>query len=301
MESRLARAIAAGEFVVTAELGPPKNADGDAVRTKAKMFAGSVHAANVTDNQTAVARMSPVASAVFMQEAGLEPVVQLVCRDRNRLALQAELLGAWALGVRNIMILGGDPATVGNHPDAKVVFDLDTVGLMKVARDMRDSKKFENGEEIKGVAPAYFIGGAESPFGDQSQGARLAAKVDAGANFVQTQPVFDAEAFAEWMGWIREKGLTERCAIIAGVTPPKTLKMAENLAKIPGMQLPRSVFERMEGAGEAGAREAGIQIALEAIRAVREIEGVAGVHVMAILQEDAVPEIVERAGLTPKP
>lgn len=299
MESRLSRAIAAGEFVVTAELGPPKSADADAVRTKAKLFAGSVHAANVTDNQTAVVRMSPMACAVFMQEAGLEPVMQLVCRDRNRLGLQADLLGAWALGVRNIMILGGDPPHVGNHPDAKPVFDLDTVALMKVARDMRDSKKFLNGEEIKGVAPEFFIGGAESPFGDQSQGARLAAKVDGGANFVQTQPVFDSEAFAEWVGIIRDKGLTERCAIIAGITPPKSLKMAENLRKIPGMQLPDSVFERLERAGDSGAREAGIEIAVEAIHLVREIPGVAGVHIMAILQEDAVPELVERAGIKP--
>jgi methylenetetrahydrofolate reductase (NADH) len=270
------------------------------VRQKAKRLLGSVHAANVTDNQTAVARMSPMASAVFMQEVGLEPVMQMVCRDRNRLALQADLLGAWALGVRNIMILGGDPPHVGNHPDTKPVFDLDTVALMSVARDMRDKHAFLNGEEIKGEAPAFFVGGAESPFGDQSKGDRLKAKVDAGANFVQTQPVFDAEAFAEWMGWIADKGLTERCAIIAGITPPKSLKMAENLRKIPGMQLPDAVFSRLEKAGEGGARDEGIRIAVEAIDAVRGIPGVAGVHVMAILQEDAVPEIVEAAGIAPK-
>jgi 5,10-methylenetetrahydrofolate reductase len=300
MASRLANAIAAGEFVVTAELGPPKSADAAVVRDKAKALVGSVHAANVTDNQTAVARMTPLACSVFMLETGLEPVMQLVCRDRNRLALQSDLLGAWALGVRNIMILGGDPPHVGNHPDAKPVFDLDTVALMKAARDMRDARTVVNGEQIKGEAPAYVIGGAESPFGDQSKGDRLAAKVDAGANFVQTQPVFDVDAFAEWMGWIRDKGLLERCAVIAGITPPKTLKMAETLARIPGMSIPDSVYSRLSAAGESGAREAGIEIAIEAIHAVREIDGVAGVHVMAIMQEDAVPEIVERAGIAPK-
>jgi 5,10-methylenetetrahydrofolate reductase len=202
--------------------------------------------------------------------------------------------------VRNIMILGGDPPHVGNHPDAKPVFDLDTVALMKVARDMRESRTFLNGEEIKGEAPAYLVGGAESPFGDQSKGDRLAAKVEAGANFVQTQPVFDPEAFAEWMGWIRDKGLTERCAVIAGITPPKSMVMAENLAKIPGMSIPAGVFQRLQDAGDAGARDEGIKIAVEMIHAVREIPGVAGVHVMAILQEDAVPEIVEAAGIKPK-
>jgi 5,10-methylenetetrahydrofolate reductase len=300
MTSKLADAINAGSFVVTAELGPPKSADADAVRAKAKRLVGSVHAANVTDNQTAVARMSPMAAAVFMQEVGLEPVMQIVCRDRNRLALQADLLGAWALGVRNVMILGGDPPHVGNHPDAKPVFDLDTVALMSVARDMRDKRVFLNGEEIKGEAPAFFVGGAESPFGDQSRGDRLNAKVEAGANFVQTQPVFDVPAFAEWMSIIHERGLTERCAIIAGITPPKSLKMAENLRKIPGMQLPDSVFERLSAAGEAGERDEGIRIAVESIHAVREIPGVAGVHVMAILQEDAVPEIVDAAGIAPR-
>ena len=299
-DSRLQAALASREFVVTAELGPPKSADAAAVRTKAAHLVGWVHAANVTDNQTAVARMSPMASAVFMREAGLEPVMQMVCRDRNRLALQSDLLGAWALGVRNIMILGGDPPKVGNHPDAKPVFDLDTVALMKAARDMRDSKTFVNGEQIKGEAPAFFVGGAESPFGDQSKGDRLAAKVDAGANFVQTQPVFDVDAFAEWIGWIRDKGLTERCAIIAGITPPKSMVMAENLAKIPGMSIPPTVFQRLKDAGESGARDEGIKIAVEMIHAVRDIPGVAGVHVMAILQEDAVPEIVEAAGITPK-
>jgi 5,10-methylenetetrahydrofolate reductase len=244
--------------------------------------------------------MSPMAAAVFMQEVGLEPVMQIVCRDRNRLALQADLLGAWALGVRNVMILGGDPPHVGNHPDAKPVFDLDTVALMSVARDMRDKHAFQNGEEIKGEAPAYLVGGAESPFGDQSKGDRLNAKVEAGANFVQTQPVFDVPAFAEWMSIIHDRGLTERCAIIAGITPPKSLKMAENLRKIPGMQLPDAVFERLSAAGPEGERDEGIRIAVEAIHAVREIPGVAGVHVMAILQEDAVPEIVDAAGVAPR-
>lgn len=298
MTSRLASALEKGEFVVTAELGPPKSADADAVRSKAKLFAGSVHAANVTDNQTAVCRMTPLACSVFMQEAGLEPVMQMVCRDRNRLALQSDLLGAWALGVRNIMILGGDPPKVGNHPDAKPVFDLDTVALMKVARDMRESKKFLNGEEIKGVAPAFLVGGAESPFGDQSRGERLAAKVDAGANFVQTQPVYDVDAFAEWMGIIGERGLPERCAIIAGITPPKSVKMLESMKNIPGMSIPDAVVERLASAGE-GARDEGIALAVETIHRLREIPGVAGVHIMAIMQEDAVPEVVEKAGIAP--
>ena len=293
--SALSDAIGRGDFVVTAELGPPKNADAEAIRKKARNLKGSVHAANVTDNQTAVARMSPMASSVFMQQEGLEPVMQMVCRDRNRLALQADLLGAWALGVRNIMILGGDPPKVGNHPDAKPVFDLDTVALMGVAHGL--AERFQNGEEIKGEAPHFFVGGAESPFGDQSMGDRMKAKVDAGANFVQTQPVFDVPAFAEWVAIVRDKGLTERCAIIAGITPPKSLKMVENLSKIPGMSIPDSVTKRIEAATDQ--REEGIAIAIEAIHAVREIPGVAGVHVMAILQEDAVPEIVERAGIKP--
>ncbi|MCA1834683.1 MAG: methylenetetrahydrofolate reductase [Actinomycetota bacterium] len=298
MTSRLQTALERGDFVVTAELGPPKSADADAVRSKAKALVRSVHAANVTDNQTAVARMTPLACSVFMQEVGLEPVMQLVCRDRNRLALQSDLLGAWALGVRNIMILGGDPPKVGNHPDAKPVFDLDTVALMKVARDMRDKKIFLNGEEMK-VAPAYFVGGAESPFGDQSKGDRMAAKVDAGANFVQTQPVYDVDAFADWMAIIHERGLTQRCSVIAGITPPKSSKMLESMKNIPGMSIPDAVGDRIAGAGE-GARDEGIALAVETIQKVREIPGVAGVHIMAIMQEDAVPEVVEKAGIAPK-
>lgn len=297
-ESRLARALSSGEFAVTAELGPPKSADADAMRVKAKGVVGSVHAANVTDNQTAVCRMAPMACAVLMQEAGLEPVMQIVCRDRNRLALQADMLGAWALGVRNIMILGGDPPHVGNHPDAKPVFDLDTVALMKVARDMREKKIFANGEEMK-VAPSFLVGGAESPFNDSSNGDRLAAKVEAGADFVQTQPVYDVKAFADWVGMIRDRGLTDRCAIIAGITPPKSLRMAENMRKIPGMFIPDEVLQRLSSAGEAGERDAGIAIAVEVIGRVREIPGVAGVHIMAILQEDAVPEVVSKAGIAP--
>jgi 5,10-methylenetetrahydrofolate reductase len=295
--SRLQSALAAGEFAVTAELGPPKSADADAVRSKAKLFVGSVHAANVTDNQTAVARMTPLACSVFMQEVGLEPVMQMVCRDRNRLALQSDLLGAWALGVRTIMILGGDPPKVGNHPDAKPVFDLDTVALMSVARDMRDKKTFLNGEEMK-VAPAFFVGGAESPFGDQSKGDRMAAKVEAGANFVQTQPVYDVEAFAEWMGIIHGRGLTGRCSVIAGITPPKSLKMLENMRNIPGMSIPDAVIDRISSA--ADAREEGIALAVETIHRVREIPGVAGVHIMAIMQEEAVPDVVQRAGIAPR-
>jgi 5,10-methylenetetrahydrofolate reductase len=297
MSSRLATALAGGEFAVTAELGPPKSADADAVRSKAKLFVGSVHAANVTDNQTAVCRMTPLACSVFMQEVGLEPVMQMVCRDRNRLALQADMLGAWALGVRNIMILGGDPPKVGNHPDAKPVFDLDTVALMAVARDMREKKTFLNGEEMK-VAPAFFVGGAESPFGDQSKGDRLAAKVDAGANFVQTQPVYDVDAFAEWVGIIRGRGLTDRCAIIAGITPPKSVKMLENMRNIPGMSIPDRVMKRLADAGD-GARDEGIKLAVETIHRVREIPGVGGVHIMAIMQEDAVSEVVDAAGIKP--
>ena len=313
--SRLERLLRAGHFVATGELGPPQSANGEVIREKAQLLKGLVDGVNITDNQTAIVRMSSISAGAILLQEGLEPIIQMTCRDRNRLAIQSDLLGAYALGMRNILCLTGDHQSFGNHPTAKNVHDLDSMQLIKMVKDMRDEKCFECGEEFKGAEPRFFIGAASNPFGDPFEWRphRLAKKVNAGADFIQTQLIYNLERFAEFMEKVRELGLHEQTYILAGIGPLKSPGMAKYMRdQVPGLDVPDEFVDRMTNAAagidkeeKKARREAwrkeGKQIAIELIQQLREIEGVAGVHIMAIEWESAVRFIAEGAGLLPRP
>ncbi|MEA3350321.1 MAG: methylenetetrahydrofolate reductase [Chloroflexota bacterium] len=319
----LERTLKAGHFAVTGELGPPQNADGDAIREKAALLKGYVDGVNLTDNQTAIVRISSIAAGTILVQEGLEPIIQMTARDRNRLAIQADLLGAYALGMRNLLCLTGDHQSFGNHPTAKHVFDIDSIQMVKMVSEMRDKKVFECGDEFKGQEPRFLVGAASAPFADpiDFRPYRLAKKIKAGANFIQTQLVYDVEAFAKFMEKVREMGLHEKIYILAGVGPLKSPGMARYMKNnVPGILVPDEIIDRMTAAGKPWAgkkysemtkeekrarskarKEEGIQICIDLIQQLREIEGVAGVHIMAIEWEKAIKPIVEGAGLYPRP
>ncbi len=313
--SNLEKILRAGHFAVTGELGPPQSADAAVIARKAAILKGYVDAVNLTDNQTAVVRLSSIASGVLVLQHGLEPVIQMTCRDRNRIAMQSDLLGAYALGLRNLLCLTGDHQSFGNHPTSKNVFDLDSMQLLQMVRSLRDDKKFLCGEEIKGQEPRFFIGAASNPFADpfDFRPYRLGKKVAAGADFIQTQLIYNVPRFADFMERVRRLGLHEKVFILAGVGPIKTAGAARYMRdKVPGMDVPNEIVERMERAvadlpkedkkarAEAWKRE-GIQLCVDIIQQVRQIPGVAGIHIMAIEWEEATPEIVKAAGLYPRP
>ncbi len=301
--SRLQQILAGGEFAVTAEVGPPRGANADVVRGKASLLKGYVDAVNVTDNQTAIVRMSSIAVCAHLIQMGIEPVMQMVTRDRNRIALQSDIMGAYSLGIRNVLCLSGDHQTFGSEPGAMNVFDIDSVHLINTLKTMRDEGKDMSGFELN-VAPRMFIGAAENPFADpfEYRVVRLAKKVAAGAQFIQTQSVYDMQRFKEWMKMAHEKGLTEKIYIMAGVTPLKSARMAKYIAtKVAGMRVPDALIKRMESAHKEKAAAEGIKICLETIQELRELKGLHGVHIMAIEWEEKVPEIVKATGLYPRP
>jgi 5,10-methylenetetrahydrofolate reductase len=321
--SNLERVLRMGHFAVTAELGPPQNADGAVIRKKATLLKGNCDAVNLTDNQTAIVRMSSIGAGAIVLQEGLEPVIQMTCRDRNRLAIQSDLLGAYALGIRNLLCLSGDHQTFGNHPTAKNVYDMDSIQLVHMVASMRDERIFECGDEFKGQEPRFFVGAASAPFAGpvEFRPYRLAKKVQAGASFVQTQLVYDVDAFKVFMEKVRNMGLHEQVYILAGVGPLKSPGMAKYMKdSVPGLLVPDVLIERMTEAGAPWAgkskdeltkedkkarseawKNEGIQICIELIQQLREVEGVAGVHIMAIEWEEAVKPIVEGAGLLPRP
>ncbi len=299
----LEKILTQGHFAVTAECGPPRGADPEAVRKKGSILKGCADAVNVTDNQTAVVRMSSMASCVILKEMGIDPVLQMTVRDRNRIALQSDVLGASALGIRNILCLTGDHQSFGDHPGAKNVHDIDSVQLVDALRTMRDEGKFISGEAIKG-RPEIFIGCVENPFADpfEIRALRLGKKLKAGAQFVQTQCVFNVEKFARWMEMVRDLGLHEKAYILAGITPMKSPGMARYMKNsVPGMDVPDPLIERMESVPKERYRDEGLAICLETIDALKQIKGIAGIHIMAIEWEEIVPEIVKKAGLFPRP
>ena len=300
--SNLEKLLRKGEFVVTSELGPPRGASREDVEKKAEFLKGYADAFNLTDCQTAMVRLSSIASGAILLDMGMEPVVQMTCRDRNRIAMQSDILGAASLGMKNLLCLTGDHQCFGDHPEAKGVFDIDSIQLLDMFRQMRDEKKFQSGEDLKSEEPKLFLGAAENPFADpfQYRAARLAKKVKAGADFIQTQIIYNVEKFEQWMSMVREMGLHKKVSILAGVTPIRSLGMAKYMKKnVPGMDVPDEIIKRLEGAEKKKAE--GINICLEVIERVRKIEGVAGVHIMAVEWEEIVPEITERAGLLPRP
>ena len=303
--SRLEKVLEAGEFAVTSELGPPQNANAEAVKKKAQHCIGNVEAANVTDNQTAIVRMSSIAAGAIALECGVEPVIQMVCRDRNRIAMQSDILGAAALGLKNLLCLSGDHQIFGNHPDAKGVYDIDSIQLIALAKKMRDDKQFQCGDEIKECEPKLFIGAAANPFADpfEFRVMRLRKKIEAGADFIQTQCIFDIDKFAKWMELVVKEGLHKKTYILAGLTPVRSHRaltyMKNNVA---GMSIPDELIERMEKVEDKEEKkEEGIKICLETIEAVKKMEGVAGIHLMPIGWESITPTILERAGLLPRP
>ena len=297
--SNLERVLLERRFAVTAEIGPPKSASAESVRRHAKEMRGSADAFNLTDNQTAMSRMSSIACAMVLIQEGLEPVVQMTCRDRNRIAMQSDILGASALGVRNVLCISGDHQTFGNMKEAKNVYDVDSVQELMILRKMRDEGKLWSGDELE-VAPELFLGAAANPFADpfEFRVTRLAKKVKAGADFIQTQSIYDMERFERWMALVRARGLHERVHIIAGVMPLKSHKVALYMKnKVAGMIVPDAIVERLKNAKDP--KEEGVRLCVEQIEHLRTIEGVRGVHIMAMAWEEKVPEIVHRAGLRP--
>lgn len=296
--SRLRDALRERRFAVTAELSPPRGADPEVLRRGARVLHDWVDAANVTDNQGAMVRVSSLAGCVLAMDEDVEPVMQLQCRDRNRLALQSELLGAAALGIPNVLLLTGDHQRFGDHPEARGVFDLDSVQLLWTARTMRDHAKLISGKPLK-PPPSWLIGGVENPFAPPLafRAERLGKKIAAGAEFVQTQYAFDVPRFTAWLQAVRELGLTSRCAVLAGVGPIPTLRALERMHQIPGIVIPADVEQRLRGVPPERVRDESIAICAETIVALRALPDLAGVHVMAFGNEAMVPEIIERAGL----
>ena len=301
--SKLQKIMAAGHFGVTSECGPPRGTDGHVVEEKARLIGDYVDAINVTDNQTAVVRMCSLASCIRIKQMGLEPVLQMVTRDRNRIGLQSDILGAASFGIHNLLCLTGDHQSFGDHPNAANVFDLDSTQLVRTATMMRDEGKLLSGFEMKS-RPEMFIGAAENPFADpfEIRVMRLAKKVAAGAQFIQTQCIYNMPKFKLWMQGVVDKGLHEKVFIMAGITPMKGLGMAKYMKnKVPGMDVPDDLIARLAGTPKEKQAEEGIKIAIEQIQELKEVPGVRGFHIMAIEWEEKVPEIVKATGLYPRP
>ncbi|MDT8379025.1 MAG: methylenetetrahydrofolate reductase [Desulfotignum sp.] len=302
-DSRLEKVLASGELAVTSECGPPRGCRPEKVKEKAALLKDHVDGINVTDNQTAMVRMSSCAAGILIKQMGLDPIIQMVSRDRNRLAMQSEILGAYSFGINTMLCLSGDHAKFGDHPMAQGVFDIDSVQMIKMVRQMRDEGLFQGGAKIDGP-PKMFIGAAANPFADpfELRVMRLAKKVKAGVDFIQTQCIFNLDKFEEWMKGVVDRGLDEQVHILAGITPMKSVGMARYMKnKVPGMDIPDAVIKRLEGVPKEQQSEEGIKMAVEAIERLKQVKGVHGFHIMAIEWEEKVPQIVEQAGLYPRP
>ena len=298
--SRLEQILASGAFAVTAEIAPPASADATEIRQNASRYRDAVDACNVTDCTRARVKISSLAAAAIVLQEGVEPVLQMVLRDRNRIALQADLLGAAALGVRNVLCLWGDPPAAGNERDAKGVFDMKTEEMIEMFRNLRDTGTLRGGDKVE-TPPRLFIGAAADPFRGSKEESfgKLRAKIMAGADFVQTQAVYDVDAFEEWMRLVRKEWLHEKVYILAGVIPLKSSKMARFIVEKLGAVVPKHIMDRMEKAPNPKAE--GVSIAVRTIKALKKVEGVRGVHLMPVGWDSVVPKLVKDAGLTPRP
>ena len=297
--SRLHEKLNHGDFVVTGECGPPRGANKEVIDKKIDLLNGFVDAVNVTDNQTAIVRMSSIAASAHLLARGLEPVMQMVVRDRNRIAIQSDIMGAYSLGIKNILCLSGDHQKFGSQPDAMNVFDIDSINLIRTVKDMRDKGRDMSGFDLD-VAPRMFIGAAANPFADpfEYRVIRLGKKIDAGADFIQTQCIYNMDRFKEWIRRANTEGLTDKVYILGGVTPLRSAGMAKYMNnKVAGMDIPEAVIKRMEGVDKKKAADEGIKICLETIEELKGLKGIHGVHIMAIEWEEAVGQIVEQAGL----
>lgn len=302
-ESKLEKVLKSGQMAVTSECGPPRSSDAQGVIKKGKMIKDHVDSINITDNQTSVTRICSLAACVHLKQLGLDPVLQMVVRDRNRIALQSDLLGAASFGIHNVLCLSGDHQSFGDNPQAQNVFDLDSMQLVQTVRLMRDEGKFISGDAIK-VPPKFFVGAAANPFADpfKIRVPRLAKKIACGAEFIQTQCIYNIPKFEKWMEEVRARELHKKVYILAGITPMRSLGMAKYLRKaVPGMDVPDELIDRLAGVEKNKQADEGIKFAIETIQRLKEVEGVAGFHIMAIEWEEKVPEIVEEAGLYPRP
>ena len=302
-DSKLERILAAGHLAVTSECGPPRGSDPEVIIKKGELLKDYVDAVNVTDNQTSVTRLSSLAACIHLKLMGVDPVLQMVTRDRNRIALQSDILGAASFDINNVLCLSGDHQIFGDCPEGQNVFDLDSMQLLQTVRHMRDNGKFLSGDNIK-RPPSMFVGAAANPFAEpfKIRVPRLAKKIAAGAEFIQTQCIYNLDRFEEWMTGVCDRGLHEKVYILAGITPMKSLGMARYMKNnVPGMDVPDEVINRMAGVPKDKQAEEGITICLETIERLKEVKGVSGFHIMAIEWEEKVPEIVERAGLFPRP
>lgn len=301
--SRLEKALRAGRFAVTAELNPPDSADPQAVYDRAIVLASVCDGINATDASGANVHMSSVGVCALLTRAGYEPVLQVSCRDKNRIAIQGDLLGAAAMGVRNVLCLTGDGVGTGDHPEAKPVFDIDSMQLLRMARMLRDEARFLSGRKLD-AAPRLFLGAASNPFVPpyDYRALHLGKKVEAGADFVQTQFCFDVPRLRQFMATVRSLGLHQKVFILAGVGPLRSAKAAEWMrTHVPGVVIPDEIITRLRQAAPGKQAAEGKRLCIEIIQQVREIEGISGVHVMAYRQEELVAEIIEEAGLLPAP
>lgn len=301
--SKLEKILSLGHIAVTSECGPPRGSDASEIIEKGEIIKDHVDAINITDNQTSVTRLCSLAACIHLKTIGLEPTLQMVTRDRNRIGLQSDILGAASFDINNILCLSGDHQQFGDCPKGQNVFDLDSMQLIQTVRMMRDEGKFLGGDDIK-RPPKMFVGAAANPFADpfEIRVPRLAKKIAAGVEFIQTQCIYNLDKFELWMEQVRDRGLHEEVYILAGVTPFKSAGMAKYMKnRVPGMDVPDEVVQRMSGVPKEKQPEEGINICVESIQRLKEVEGVRGFHVMAIEWEDKVPEIVERSGLYPRP
>ena len=299
-KSGLEKVLAEGKFAVTAEVGPPKGSDPNKIKSKAEMLRGFANAFNITDNQTAVVRLSSFGGSVILMNMGLEPIMQISCRDRNRIALQSDVLGAASVGIRNILFITGDHQSFGNHPGAKGVFDIDSIQLTKIVKDLRDDGVFQSGDKILATNPDIFIGGAANPFADplDYRVDRLEKKIDAGVDFIQTQSVFNLERFNKWMDEVRSRGLDKKVHILAGITPLKSLKMTERMKfYVPGVDIPDDIYQRMKKSDNP--KTDGFEIALSLTEEIKKIKGIHGIHITALFWEDIIPSLVKDSNLKP--
>lgn len=300
--SKLEGLLKRGHFVVTGEIGPPKNADAGVIEKKAEAIRGYCDAANVTDNQTAVVRMSSLVSSLHVLNSGIEPIMQMTVRDRNRIAIQSDLLGAYSLGIRNIVCMSGDHQSIGNHPDSIGVNDLDSIQLISALRNMGDNSLFINKETIQGVVPSFFTGAVTSPFLEPFEMTllRLEKKVNAGASFIQTQCIFDTQKFKQWLQRLEDMGLNKKAFFIPGLMPLKSPRVARYMQNnIPGIEIPEAIIQRMERAADP-AKE-GVKLVVEQLQWLKSLKGINGVHIMAVGWEEIIPEVVSKAGLYPRP
>ncbi|MGD8388506.1 MAG: methylenetetrahydrofolate reductase [Desulfobacteraceae bacterium] len=301
--SKLEKVLAQGHFAVTSECGPPRGSDPEVIRKKASLIRDHVDAINITDNQTSVTRLCSLAACAHLRAMGVEAVLQMVVRDRNRIAIQSDILGAASFDIHNILCLSGDHQAFGDCPKGQNVFDIDSMQLIQTARYMRDEGKFLGGDDIE-RPPRMFVGAAANPFADpfEIRVRRLAKKVAAGAEFIQTQCIYNVDKFEKWLAQACDRGLDEKVAILAGVTPFKSAGMAKYMKnRVPGMDVPDEVVKRMSGVPKENQAQEGIDICVETIQRLREVKGVRGFHIMAIEWEQKVPEIAERGGLYPRP